>query len=83
MANDPLVIATKALTLIEAHERECVEHRQRQAEALKIMADDLKAIRSVIDQGKGGWRVIVITAAITSFAIAVAFKVAQLFGWLK
>jgi hypothetical protein len=45
---------------------------QKQVEAI---AENMKAIRSLLDQTKGGWRVIVAVAGITSALTALAIKI--------
>jgi hypothetical protein len=39
------------------------------------MAEDMRAVRSLLDQASGSWRVIVAVAGITSAATALAIKV--------
>ena len=49
-----------------------VQAMQRQMEN---MASDLKAVRTMMDNAHGGWRVIVIVAGFTSAATAFAIKI--------
>lgn len=48
-----------------------VENLCKQVEA---MAEDLRAVRSVMDQAQGSWRIIVAVAGFTSAATALAIK---------
>jgi hypothetical protein len=41
------------------------------------MAADLTAIRSLLDQTKGGWQVIVVVAGLTSAITVMAIKILQ------
>jgi hypothetical protein len=41
------------------------------------MADDLTAVRSLLDQTKGGWQVIVVVAGLTSAITVLAIEIAQ------
>lgn len=49
-----------------------VQSMQRQMED---MASDLKAVRTMMDNANGGWRVIVIVAGFTSAATAFVIKI--------
>ena len=42
---------------------------------IKDMASDLKAMRTMMDNAHGGWRVIVIVAGFTSAATALVIKI--------
>ena len=43
-------------------------------EQVSAMAEDMKAVRSLLDQASGSWRVIVAVAGITSALTAMAIK---------
>ena len=48
---------------------------QKQVEA---MAEDMKAVRSLLDHTKGGWQVIVAVAGLTSAITVLAIKILPL-----
>ena len=56
---DALITAKLAMQAIERHEKDCMEHRKHQDETRREVLDELKAIRSTLDQAKGGWKMLV------------------------
>jgi hypothetical protein len=69
-ANALADIATQGVKL-EALEKRLEEHAVRVESSLAAMQSDVAAIRSLIQMGKGAWKVLGILAAIGAFGFTV------------
>lgn len=69
-ANALADIATQGVKL-EALERRLEEHAVRVESSLTAMQNDVSAIRSLIQMGKGAWKVLGLLAAIGAFGFTV------------